>query len=119
MMLRLDYHLPAIHCSLCTVYFMTEIYEDKLYCPKQSDVGVANRVSCSTMKEIKEELINVIEANLIDHPLSEKLFRLRRHLEYGNADKQWMLTMLRHFNDKHRYFDKTFEPKKPKNDEDG
>jgi hypothetical protein len=69
-------------------------------------------------QEVKSELIRVIEANLNDHPLAEKLFELRRHLLLANADKQWMLTMLRHFNSTHRYFDKSFATKKTKNEED-
>ena len=79
-MLRLDYYMPEKNCSLCTVYFMTEAYEGKLYVPRQAELCQANRFSCSTTKEIKEELLNVIEANLTDHPLSDKLFELRRHL---------------------------------------
>ena len=117
-MLRLDYFLPVQNCSLCTVYFMIEIYEGKLYCPKQSEIPQANRLKCSTTKEIKDELLKVIEANLTNHPLAGKLFELRRHLMLGNADKQWMLTMLRHFDSTHKYFHKNFEPKKPKVEDD-
>ena len=79
---------------------------------------MVNRISCSTTKEIKDELLKVIEANLTDHPLAGKLFELRRHLMLANADKQWMLTMLRHFDSTHKYFHKNFEPKKPKVEDD-
>jgi hypothetical protein len=111
LLLRVDYHLPAINCSLCTVYFMTEAYEGKLYCPLQSEVSQVYRLSWPSTQEVKSELITVIEANLAEHPLAEKLFELRRHLLLANADKQWMLTMLRHFNSTHRYFGKNFAPK--------
>jgi hypothetical protein len=62
--------------------------------------------------------MKAIEVNLVNHPLAEKLSELRRHLLLANADKQWMLTMLRHFNSTHRYFGKNFDPKSTKNEED-
>jgi hypothetical protein len=116
-MLRLDFYLPKMNSPLCTNYFMTGAYEDKLYCPKQSVVNVCHRVGVPTNDVLKAELIEAIDFNLDNNELGAKLFELRRHLSFADGDKQWMLTMLRHLKSDHRFFSKNYEPRKQKKNE--
>ena len=120
-MCRLDYFLPRYESPICTAFFMTEAYEQKLYLPLQSAVNPCVRRTCPNNEDLRAELIAAVEVNL-QTEYGPRLYELRRHLQCSDpADKNWSMAMLRHFNAEHRFFKKNFEPKKKKagvNEED-
>ena len=69
------------------------------------------RLDIPSNEEVRQSLLIAIENNLTHAEFGDQLRELHRHLEQAMADKGYMLSMLRHLDEDHRYFQKTFKGK--------
>ena len=111
---RLDYFLPKLESPLCTSVFLCNLYEGTIYAPKQMQMHPVQRMDIPPNEEIRQALLIAIENNLSHDEFGEKLHQLHRHLQSAMGDKGYMLAMLRHLDEDHRYFKKSFKGKERK-----
>ena len=60
-MIRLGYFMPAFNSSIISVKFMDRILREDIFMPKFTDLHPARIAKPPTKKEMKDELIRIME----------------------------------------------------------
>ena len=109
-MLRHDFFLPSQKSSLATAQFLHAAFTGNVYLPKQAKVYVCRRLNAPTKEVLKDMLHKILEYNKHHEHHGRQIVNLMEHLAVREADKDWYLGMIRHFDGENDIFLSTYFP---------
>ena len=114
-MSRRDFFLPESRRSIASIEFLTGVHVGEIYLPKQADVHPVQRVSMPSKKQSREILIEILKRNVGHEHHGAGISRLGQFVEDKDADKTWLLVMIRHFDKDNAIFATGYlAPERPK-----
>lgn len=96
-MCRQDYFLPERRRALASVDFLAGVQSGSVYLPKQSEVNPVQRESTPSKKDCHLILVEQLRLNVGHKDHGKRISALRDFVIDKDADKAWLLTMIRHF----------------------